>query len=140
MNPEAVNRVSPSIVAMPKSVSTTWPPSSTRTFPGLTSRCTMPRSWIASSAPSRATPIRSTAAEPVVERGRPEVLHDDPGVTGIHDDVVDRHHRRVPYLRGGPGLAQRPPTDDPELVLVEPVRQQDLLDRHLSAEEPVRGP
>ena len=50
-SPVAVNRGSSATWAMPKSMTTGSPSSSSRTLPGLRSRCTTPTAWIASRAP-----------------------------------------------------------------------------------------
>ena len=59
--PARVSRVSSARCAMPKSMST-GSPSSSSTLAGLTSRCTTPAAWIAVSACASTTPMRATSA------------------------------------------------------------------------------
>ena len=66
-------------------------------------------------------------------------LHDDPGPAVLLDHVVDGDDARVAEPRGGPGLAQHPPVSHLLARLVEPVGQDQLLDRHVAVEQDVVG-
>ncbi len=61
MSPVRVNPGEPSSRAMPKSVSTTRPPRSSRTLAGFTSRCSTPCRCASSSAPSTWPPTRAAS-------------------------------------------------------------------------------
>src|SRR3954463_15443972 len=61
-SPVEVIEGSPAVDAMPKSVRVTRPSSPTITFPGLTSRWTMPAACAASRASSRQRPISAARA------------------------------------------------------------------------------
>ena len=55
----------PAILAIPKSVNCGSPYSVSRTFPGFTSRCSMPARWAASSAPASLTPMRRVSHQSI---------------------------------------------------------------------------
>ena len=61
-SPVLVSLVVSGRCAMPKSITTGWP-SSSSTFPGLRSRCTTPVAWMAASA-SASPPASCSSARP----------------------------------------------------------------------------
>jgi hypothetical protein len=75
-----------SALATPKSVTRACPDWSS-TFPGLTSRCTTPRTWAWPSAPTTSRRSRSTSrgvnAWPRAERAAASARSDSPSMNGI---------------------------------------------------------
>jgi hypothetical protein len=140
--PCVVRLESPVVVAMPKSVRQARPARSTRTFAGLTSRCTMPASCAASSTSSTSRPMRATAAggsgpcpSSISCRLRAgDVLHHQPGLAVLLHDVVHGRDVGVVEPGGGAGLAHRPFPEDAALLVAEIDREGDLLQGHLAFE------
>ena len=111
--PVCVNVASASARAIPKSVSFTSPAGFTSMLDGFTSRWTMPALWAAASA-SAAWRISGPAssggqcAVPLDEgtqRDALDVLHDEPGLVAVLDQVVDRDDVGVVEPGGQAGLA-----------------------------------
>ena len=73
--PDRVTGTASAALAMPKSVSFTMPSVRTRMLPGLTSRCTKPRSWAACSAQAASSTMRRVSS---VESG-PRAMSVDSG-------------------------------------------------------------
>ena len=104
--------------AMPKSMTLTWPWGVIITFPGFTSRWTIPLRWLKSRAPQMSAErliARSGAAGPrrsTSRRSALDVLHDDvrgrAGGGAVLAGVVDRDDGRVVQRRGGLRLAPEP--------------------------------
>ena len=129
--------------AMPKSASFAVPSWVTSTFEGLTSRCTMPAACAAASA--SATCARSAAASsgsrpPDVlgqhgEVGAVDVLHHQPLLVPLADEVEHGHDVGVVELGGQLGLALGPHQVRRGAV----GEQSDALDGHLTTEHLVVG-
>ena len=98
---------------MPKSASFAVPSCVTSTLDGLTSRCTMPAAWAAARASAtwaeqRRGLVRQQAAGVLGQHGEVravDVLHHQPLLVPLGDEVEDGHHVRVVELRGQLGLA-----------------------------------
>jgi hypothetical protein len=70
---------------------------------------------------------------------RRHVLHDDPRPRlGVHD-VVDLHDVGMVELGRSPGLAERAVAQFVALGLGQPVRRDDLLDRHVTVQHLIAG-
>ena len=66
-------------------------------------------------------------------------LHHDPRPAGLGDHVVDLHHGGVLDGGGGAGLAQGAFVHRVAVAGGQPRRQDDLLDRHVTAQQGVCG-
>jgi hypothetical protein len=80
---------------------------------------------------------RERAVDPddVGQRARLDELHDEVRRVVVLDHVVDGDGAGVRQLRGRAGLAAGALAQDGALVVGEPVREGDLLDRHLTAQD-----
>ncbi len=123
---------------MPKSDSFTWPSAVTRMLEGFTSRCTMPAAWAAASASAAwrssgaassgvSAPSRRTSSASVTPL---DVLHHQPVVVALLDEVEDGDDVRVVEARREPGL----PLGPLEVGGPDAGRQAQPLQRHLPAE------
>ena len=128
---------------MPKSVSLAVPSAVTRMFDGFTSRCTMPASCAAVSA--SATWARRRAASPgrrpppsvdeLGEVGADHVLHDQPLLLALADEVEDGHDVRVVE----PGRESRLALGAHQPWRVPAGEEPDALERDLAPEQLVAG-
>ena len=71
------------MLAMPKSVSTTRPLRSSSTLPGLTSRCSTPTWWAASSASITLAPIAAASRGSIAPRSFSTSSSDGPSMSSM---------------------------------------------------------
>ncbi len=82
-SPVRVRVPAPSIMAIPKSVSTTRPPASSSTFAGFTSRCSTPTACAARSARSTRPPMRAASLACSAPSCRSTASRDSPRTSSI---------------------------------------------------------
>ncbi len=143
--PVWVSVASPSICAMPKSVSTTRPESVISTLLGLMSRCRMPFSWACRSAPSICRPISATRRWSIGPRS---MMSCSDGartssitIQGRSDSCTTSWTVTTPewFSRADARPPERPLVQDGALVVVQARREHDLLDRDLAVKHDVAG-
>ena len=82
---------------------------------------------------------RAVLAEHRCETAGGQVFHDQPRLARLQCDVVDGDRVRMAQPRGDPALPQRPLALLVGFRRADPDRRQDLLDRHLPAQQFVAG-
>ncbi|GAA3100188.1 hypothetical protein GCM10020254_52030 [Streptomyces goshikiensis] len=90
---------------------------SSRTFSGLTSRCTTPAACAAASASATSATIATAASRgepPLAVEARTEVrtahqVHDEGEVVAVHDEIADGDHMRVFQPEQRAALLDEPP-------------------------------